>query len=90
MTHHERNVAGSQARAKGGLSKGEERVNQPGLPSYTRLPRPFSFWISHRQGPFMIHRTEDCDTGPKVMGCYNTHDNLIEQGFMPCPKCDKE
>ena len=91
MTHHTRGVSGSMS-ATGSASPGRgreaERIDQPDLPSYTREPRPWEFWISHRQGPFMIHSKEGCD--PKAMGCHNAYDNLIEQGFMPCPKCGKE
>lgn len=44
-------------------------------------------WISHRGGPFLIHKEKECDS--KAMGCHNSDENLIEQGFFPCPKCHK-
>ena len=89
MTDHKRSVAGNVGSGSGGVGRRSEKIAAtPESAAYTRLPRPWKYWISHRQGPFLIHSTEDCD--PKAMGCYNSYDNLVGQGFMSCPKCTRE
>ena len=89
MPQQKRTVTGSQGSPAGGLDDGSELIPATSeSAAYTREPRPWEYWISHRMGPFLIHNAEDCD--PKAMGCHNSYDNLIEQGFMSCPKCGKE
>ncbi|KKN69255.1 hypothetical protein LCGC14_0442500 [marine sediment metagenome] len=46
------------------------------------------FLISHRGGPFLMHIVDGCDPGAER--CNNGFDNLIDQGFVPCPKCMKK
>ncbi len=47
-----------------------------------------AFWVSHRGGPFLIHKVGACE--PETIdnaGYLDDYDNAIEQGFAPCPKC---
>lgn len=76
MSAQKRSLAGissSEATAKGETDNSKKIRGQ--------------FLVSHRQGPFLIHVTGDCD--PKAKGCNNSFDNLVDQGFIPCPKCMK-
>ena len=46
------------------------------------------FWVSHRGGPFLVHKVGECK--PETVdnaGYLDDYDNAIEQGFAPCPKC---
>ena len=90
MTRHRRRLEGNAGMPTGSSGDGGSGREPEMIPAtsesagYTRLPKPRKHWISHRMGPFMVHSTEDCD--PKAKGCFNSYDNLIGQGFMPCPK----
>ena len=81
MTHSKRGLEGNVSSGRGGLSPGERSTAMPKTKERTDWP----YWISHRGGPFLIHNVADCDPG--AMGCNNSFENLIEQGFFPCPKC---
>ena len=83
MAGFKRGVSGNQAAATGGVGAGgagRERDNT----------KHAKFWVSHRHGPFLIHdNAGDCEVGAKDSAGYSDdYDNLIEQGFAPCPKCN--
>ncbi len=79
MAHAKREIGGSQATAVG---------NSGGVPPGVGGDNAKSakFWVSHRQGPFLIHEVDGCEPEGNV-GFGDDYDNLIEQGFAPCPKC---
>ncbi len=46
------------------------------------------FWVSHRGGPFLVHKVGDCEPQPNDNAGYlDIFDTAIDQGFAPCPKC---
>ena len=85
MTHQKRGLSGNQAAATGGVGVTGGRGVGKGRDN-TKYAK---FWVSHRQGPFLIHLVAgDCEVGAKDSAGYgDDYDNLIEQGFAPCPKC---
>ena len=82
MTHHTRGLSGKAGAPVGSSEAGDGATSAaaPRSPKFTP-----SFWVSRRGGPFLIHTVAECD--PKARGCKNSLENLIEQGFMHCPKC---
>ena len=79
MAEHKRGVAGSQAASKGAAGGG-------GAGEGSDNATTAKFWVSHRMGPFLVHEVGGCDPeGNVAFG--DDYDNLIEQGFAPCPKC---
>ena len=57
------------------------------------------FWMSYRGGPYLIHKVGgECPTESSptfdpgviptsVAGYSDDFDNVIDQGFKPCPEC---
>ncbi len=85
MAHEKRGLSGNQAAAKGGATVGGAEGRGVGRDN-TKYAK---FWASHRQGPFLIHLVSgNCEPGLKDSAGYgDDYDNLIEQGFAPCPRC---
>ncbi len=83
MVKHERSAAGNAAAKGGARSSGEARDNTTEA----------TYWVSHRGGPFLIHKIGDGDgCEPQTndnAGYLDDLDTAIEQGFAPCPKCMK-
>ena len=78
MAKQERSVSGNMRVKIGRTGRGEARDNT----------KEAKFWVSHRGGPFLIHKVGDCK--PETIdnaGYLDDYDNAIEQGFAPCPKC---
>ena len=80
MTNHKRGLTGSSPAATAGGSKSAARDNT----------KHAKFWVSHRQGPFLIHKVGVCDPQPiDNAGFLDDVGTAINQGFGPCPKCMK-
>ena len=76
MAKHKRGLAGSSPAATAGGSTASDNTN--------------AFWVSHRQGPFLIHKVGACDPQPiDNAGYLDDVGTAINQGFGPCPKCMK-
>lgn len=80
--HYKRGIQGNVSSGQGALGPGERSTR---MPKKKAEKRDWPYWISHRGGPFLIHNIEGCDS--LARGCNNSFENLIEQGFFPCPKC---
>ena len=78
MVKHKRGLSGAQVSAAGGVGGGEG--------SGRDNTEHAVFWVSHRQGPFLVHEVGGCKPEGNV-GFGDNYDNLIEQGFAPCPQC---
>ncbi len=89
MTNYKR---GPEQGLSGNVSSGVSgsvgaRKGSSAVPKKKAEKKDWPRWISHRGGPFLIHNNAACDPG--AMGCNNSVENLIEQGFAPCPrKCE--
>ncbi len=85
MTHYKRGLEGNVSSGRGRLGP-DGRSTGMAAKKMKRIEKlDWPYWISHRGGPFLIHNVVDCD--PLARGCNNSFENLIEQGFFPCPKC---
>lgn len=74
-------IEGNQANPTGGYSEPPIAVEEDYHPTY---------WVSHRMGPFLVHLNNGTCTPQQIDNhAYSNHlDALIEQGFIPCPKCN--
>ncbi len=84
MPHYKRGLSGEVGSGTGGLSAGPQAGRSSAVPKRKAEKKDWPRWISHRGGPFLIHNNAACDPG--AMGCNNSYENLIGQGFAPCPK----
>ena len=79
MTKHTRGLKGAVSMTGGAGAK---------TPTGRDNTKEAKFWVSHRGGPFLIHKVGKCS--PETIdnaGYLDDYDNAIEQGFAPCPKC---
>lgn len=84
MTHYKRGLSGEVGSGTSGGVGVRKEGRSSAVPKKKAEKKGWRYWISHRGGPFLIHANAECDPG--AMGCNNSHENLIEQGFAPCPK----
>jgi hypothetical protein len=89
VTHHERGLEG-QVGVGGNTSNGPPGGSPGGS---TAEPTPsaqlHAYWLEHRQGPFLYHKVDgpcEAPNRPNV-GYLSDVDRIVEQGFIPCPKC---
>lgn len=85
MAHYKRGLQGNVGSGVGSVGA---RKGSAAVPKKKAEKKDWPLWITHRGGPFLIHTVADCDPAG-AMGCNNSQENLIEQGFFPCPKCNK-
>ena len=84
MVKHTRGLSGSSsATGVSGTSRGDAIAG--GARDNTKEA---AYWVSHRGGPFLIHKVGKCEPQPNDNAGYlDQYDVAIEQGFAPCPKC---